>query len=319
MADAGLFVHKSARDAHEQITRLWDFMSPTIVAMWNLRWQVQGFLKVKPDATQDELKQRFALGSEIRGNEIKRACVDNSWDEQKNRFASILLTNSIAIFEEFLDGLVGLNLSGEKKTKTVKALQFPVQGGGRNYLQGYTAMGSTVPELVGAFSSGAALGKWYSKAKLQNLLLCYRVFKEIRNASVHAGGRATPEVMAAHAEFLPVATASALGVKEAPKYPAPMLNQVMTVDYRGVSMFSDVILRLIATYDRDFSDRRGALDDISNRLGKVPSLWRGRTVNAKKKQKIVDGLMHNAGMPVPNYTQGFMTWLKQTDRMPAGW
>jgi hypothetical protein len=43
MPDGSLFVYKCARDTHEQITRLWDFMSPTIVAMWNLRWQVQGF------------------------------------------------------------------------------------------------------------------------------------------------------------------------------------------------------------------------------------------------------------------------------------
>jgi hypothetical protein len=92
----GLFVHKCARDAHERITRLWDFMSPTVVAMWNLRWHVQGFLQVKPDATQDELKQRFALGSEIRGR-LRRASVEIRWEDRKARFSYILLTNSIAI------------------------------------------------------------------------------------------------------------------------------------------------------------------------------------------------------------------------------
>jgi hypothetical protein len=55
------------------------------------------FLQVKPDAAQDELKQRFALGSEIRGNEIKRTSVEISWKDQKARFSYILLTNSIAI------------------------------------------------------------------------------------------------------------------------------------------------------------------------------------------------------------------------------
>jgi hypothetical protein len=137
MPDGSLFVYKCARDAHEQITRLWDFMSPTIVAMWNLRWQVQGFLTVRPESTQQELVQRFALGSSIRGNEIKRACVDNSWEEQQGRFASILLTNTIAIFEEFLDGLVGLTIANEAQTRrTAKALQFPVASGGRNFQHG---------------------------------------------------------------------------------------------------------------------------------------------------------------------------------------
>src|SRR4029077_15181075 len=98
-------------------------MSPKIAAMWNLRCQVQGFLKVRPETTQQELVQRFALGSEVRGNEIKRACVDNSWEEQQARFAAILLTNTIAIFEDFLDGLVGLSITNETQARrTANAL-----------------------------------------------------------------------------------------------------------------------------------------------------------------------------------------------------
>jgi hypothetical protein len=66
MADGGVFVHQAATDAHAQITRLFDFMSPTIVAMWNLRWQVQGFVQAYPDATQQDIVKRFALGSGVR-------------------------------------------------------------------------------------------------------------------------------------------------------------------------------------------------------------------------------------------------------------
>jgi hypothetical protein len=54
-------------------------------------------VKVPPtDATQDELKQRFSLGGEIRGR-LRRASVEISWEDQKARFSYILLTNSIAI------------------------------------------------------------------------------------------------------------------------------------------------------------------------------------------------------------------------------
>jgi hypothetical protein len=271
------------------------------------------------DATQDELKQRFALGSEIRGNEIWRACVDNSWDDQKTRFAYILLTNSIAIFEEFLDGLVGLNLTGEKKSRAVKALQFPKQKSGRNYLHAYAAMNAFAPELKGVFSTGAALGKWYSGNKAQNLLLCYRFFKAIRNASVHAGGRATPEVMMAYAAFLPVATTASLGTKEVPKHTAPVLNQMIALNYRGVSYFSDVILRLIATYDRDLSDRKGALKDIDARLKKLGVEWWARPVNTKKKLRLLDGLMFSANLPKPNYTPDYMGFLSKTNRVPTSW
>jgi hypothetical protein len=319
MQDGSLFVHKCARDAHEQITRLWDFMSPTIVAMWNLRWQVQGFMHAKPDATQNDLVQRFALGSGVRGNEIKRACIENSWEDQTGRFASILLTNTIAIFEEFLDRFVELTLSGDAKTKAVKALQYPAMKTGRNYLQAYAALGRSLPELEGVFNSGAALGRWYTGGNLQNLLLCYRFFKEIRNAGVHSGGRATVGLMDAYAAFQPIASAALLGVKEVPKHTAPTLNQVVTPNLRGVSAFSDVVLRLIATYDRDLSDRKGALCDIDVRLGKLPLTWRGRPVTAKKRQKVITGLLHSATLPTANQTAGFITFLKKTDRIPSTW
>jgi hypothetical protein len=98
MADAGSFVYGCSRDAHAQITQLSDFISPTIVAMWNLRWQVQGFVAAFPEAKQADIVQRFALGSKTKGNELKRACIDNSWEEQKRRFSSVLLINTISVF-----------------------------------------------------------------------------------------------------------------------------------------------------------------------------------------------------------------------------
>lgn len=320
MPDGGLFVHKCARDAHEQLTRLSDFISPTIVAMWNLRWQVQGFVKVRPQTTQEELVQRFALGSNIRGNEIKRACVDNSWSDQEARFSSILLTNTIAIFEEFLDGLVGLTISDEEKArKFAKALQYPVAAKGRNYTDAYAALGTPLPELAGVFTSGAALGRWYSGKSIQNLLICYRFFKEMRNAVVHNGGKATTELVTAYSLFKPIATPALLGVKEVPKHNAPVLGQVTLPDLRGAYGFGDVVLRLIATYDRDLSDRRGGLASVDDRLGTLPGINRAREIKVSRRARLIAGLFQNAYFPKANLTPGFNAFLKKTGRIPDYW
>jgi hypothetical protein len=320
MPDGGLFVYKCARDAHEQITRLSDFVSPTIVAMWNLRWQVQGFIGAMPRATQDDIVQRFALGSDVRGNEIKRACVENSWEDQQSRFSSILLTNTIAIFEEFLEGLVSATIaSDEARRKAVKALQFPVAQRGKNYLGGYAALGLKIPELAGVFNSGKALGRWYSGAHVQNLLLCYRFFKEIRNVGVHNGGRATQELMNAYAGFLPVATPTNLGLKEVPKHAAPVLDQVILPELRGAYGFSDVVLRLIATYDRELSDRKGALAEIDRRMKVLPGVKRSHSIEPGKRTRLIDGLFLEANLPKGNLTPAFFEFLKRTKRIPAHW
>ena len=242
MADSSVFVHASARDAHRQITQLSDFVSPTIVAMWNLRWQVAEYLQIRPGASQADLAARFASGTGMHGNELKRACVTNSWDQQQERFASVLSTNTIAIYEDFADQLASLTLNGDTKRRTYKDLQYPSLSG-RGFERAYSALGPAVPELLGVFTTPS---KWHSPTQIQALTYCFRFFKELRNALTHNGGRATPELMGAYGDFAPVATPSALGVKEAPAHEVPILGQPIKLVLRGVYGFSDVVLRMIA-------------------------------------------------------------------------
>ena len=64
------------RDAAHRITSLFDFVWPTAAALWNLRWQVQGFLNEVPNATEQELHQRFMSGSRIQWTNLRRACIE---------------------------------------------------------------------------------------------------------------------------------------------------------------------------------------------------------------------------------------------------
>lgn len=318
MADGGAFVYGCSRDAHAQITQLSDFISPTIVAMWNLRWQVQGFVAAYPEAKQSDIVQRFALGSKTKGNEIKRACIDNSWDEQKSRFASIFLTNTISIFEDFAENLTSLTLTGDAQRRAYKALQYPVAPTGRNYTNAYAELGNTIPELAGVFSSPANASRWYSGAKIQELLLCYRVFKEIRNALSHNGGKASQALLDAHQRFVPVATTSDLGVREVPIYTPPVLNQTVELDLRGIYGFSDIVLRIIATYDVDLSDRPGALLEVGRRLGRIEGSARAR-VDPEKQKKRIEGLLRQSFLPSAIQTPQFKQYLRDTDKIPNYW
>ncbi len=318
MADGGAFVYGCSRDAHAQITQLSDFISPTIVAMWNLRWQVQGFVAAYPEAKQSDIFQRFALGSKAKGNEIQRACIDNSWDEQKSRFASIFLTNTISIFEDFLEVLVGITLSGDAKRRAYKALQYPVAPTGRNYTNAYAELGSATPELTGVFNNTANASRWYSGGKIQALLLCYRVFKEIRNALSHNGGKATQALLDAHQRFVPVATTVDLGVREVPIYSTPVLNQQIILDLYGIYGFSDIILRIIATYDIDLSDRPGALIEIERRLGRIEGAARAH-VDPDKQKKRIEGMLRQSFIPSAIQTNQFKKYLRDTDRIPPHW
>jgi hypothetical protein len=125
--------------------------------------------------------------------------------------------------------------------------------------------------------------------------------------------------MQAYAAFQPVATATQLGVKQVPSHVPPLLGEVMLPNLRGTYAFSDVVLRLIATYDRDLSDRSGAFLDVDRRLGRISALQRSRTNPPKKQTKLITGLLINAKLPRGNLTGGFMNYLKTTNRIPANW
>ena len=50
--------------ALDEVVRLFDFVWPTAAAMWNLRWQVQGYEKNRDGCTEKELAERFLTGSD---------------------------------------------------------------------------------------------------------------------------------------------------------------------------------------------------------------------------------------------------------------
>ena len=53
--------------AEKQISELFSFVWAAAPALWNLRWQVDGFLRAAPDASEKEITDRFILGSDIHG------------------------------------------------------------------------------------------------------------------------------------------------------------------------------------------------------------------------------------------------------------
>jgi hypothetical protein len=92
--------------AAEEITRLFDFTWPTAIALWNLRWQVAGFLSVVPDASYEDVASRFVVGSGIRGADIRAMHKNITWEQQQTRFAEFVLTNIFAIYESWARRLV---------------------------------------------------------------------------------------------------------------------------------------------------------------------------------------------------------------------
>src|SRR4051794_12318185 len=76
------FFFGSSATFQRQLRALYDLINPSLAAMWNLRWQVRGYVDQRPDATNDELHGRFVAGSGIGSANLRRQCVESTWEEQ---------------------------------------------------------------------------------------------------------------------------------------------------------------------------------------------------------------------------------------------
>ncbi len=245
--------------AHVQLSKLFDFVWPTAAAMWNLRWQVNGFVQAVPNATVQQLEARFTEGAELHGVNLRRACIEHNWDDQKEAFARLLLTNTVAIYEGWIDEV--LSALNRNTQQLRKSLQFPdpVGGAGSGVSAAIAAITAVESALLKTtFRGSLTKGRYYALAKLDAMMRCYRFFKELRNSDMHGGSIATHRLMDAHAAFVPVATTALLGVPEVPVHLPPVLGEPIRLNLRGTVGFSHIVLKIIATLDAELSRSKDA-------------------------------------------------------------
>jgi hypothetical protein len=267
-----------------------------------LRWQVDGFLRIKSDATDKELDNRFVLGSGIHGANIRRACSELTWEQQQEEFAKFLLTTIFAVYESWLK--IVLEDMGAWNKQIEKQLQFPTSMiAGKKDGIGAAIDSITLHEsqmLKDAFYASMISFRKNSIVHLDNLMKCYRYFKECRNCLVHNGGIADNKAEQAYLEFSAIANPIDLGIKEVPHHSPIILNSPIHLDLRGIVGFCDVILRLIATLDAEFS-RSSKAEKIFqcywvNTLGKRYTL---KTKDPQKRKHQLERLVIKLDLPKP--------------------
>ena len=306
MARAFLAASSSAQD---QITGLYDFVWPTAAALWNLRWQVNGYIVARPNAGVDELQARFIEGSGIRGANLRRACIEHGWDDQQEKLAEVLLTNLFAIYEGWEDEVRTKSKPHLGDCLAAKCFQIPSKAKeALNKLESADA-----DEAAKLFWEQLRREKMYDPSLVQNWLKCYRYFKELRNDIVHQGGRAGKWTVDTYNAFKPIATPVGLGVKEVPLHlPVSVEGQQVRLHLRGVVGFSDILRRLIITIDCEFlrSDAAGPLlvERLKDELGDLRRESKGK--QGSKLESLIRGRLKGSSLPVPQDVKAIVSTMR---------
>ncbi|MFI8322042.1 hypothetical protein [Streptomyces sp. NPDC085529] len=297
---------KESSDFANRNSQLFDFIHTSSAALWNLRWQVQGFVAVTPKATDRELSGRFTSGSGISANNLRGTCIDTPWDDQLGQFAQIVSANLIAMYEGWAEELM-LKFGNGSLGKWV---QWPSKG---SYGQTRNGVGEALAaaratgvsaDMEKAFHPAYAGQRKYSLSHLDALLVLYRYHKEIRNSYMHRGGVANQDAVRAWQN------ASALTRADIGGRSAPMVTQVVNgamvgADIRESIQLSDVLLRIVCTIDAEL-----CFTDLGER--NFLAGWRGNESNRKfaalpgdplRREKRLARICRKAGYVSPSDTE----------------
>lgn len=312
--DSRLLFFQTSQALFTSLSALFDFIWPTAAAMWNLRWQVRGYVAVNPEASVEELDGRFVAGSGIRGANLRRACVEHSWEQQQEEFAKLLLINAIALFESWVRDI--LKSLGSPSMQLEKHLQNPTrvkQGKREGVWHAVEVLTATESSLIcrSFYPSLLTHGK-NSRQHLDELLTLYRFFKECRNCLMHNGGLADQKACIAYNEFAAVATVGRLGLKEVPLHAQLSPGQSITIFLRGVVGLCDVIMRIVATLDAEFARSEQAELEIYRRWiakygGRKNTL---KTTDLDRRKRQTEKLMTKLGFPAPKEAEEIAGFLR---------
>jgi hypothetical protein len=302
----------TSRRVAGRLTDIFDFVWPTAAAIWNLRWQVEGLVRAVPMITEEDLLGRFVAGSGIRGANLRRACIELSWADQQREFARFLLFEFCTLYEAWCEG--ALQEMGITEDLS-KHLQFPdaidkhgKKSGVSHALTRILVPASTV--LATALFPVLSKNRKYSLTKLDNLLRCYRYFKELRNLLIHGGGNGAKKLIAAETEYSQLSAAD-LGVSERPEFVPNASGSPAAISLRGVVGFGEVVLRLVCTLDVEFSKAGKAEAVFIRRWNDTHGKKLIHTAaDAMARRERIYRLVRKIGLPTPIWSAQFEAWLK---------
>lgn len=313
----------ASSDFAESVIDLFDSVWPCAAAMWNLRWQVKGFVAETTDATDDALRARFIEGSGIKGANLRRACISHNWTRQQGFFARVVLVNLIAHYEAWCKS-IGEQFAkpplanSEDQSAAIRRIEMALQAWGQpgdaymGIVQCVQSLKSRKsPTLAASFGVNYLCSERYSPHRLEALMRCFRFFKELRNCLAHHGGRADVRLLKTFQLWQPHATSANFGANDVVKQSIPSLGSPCSIDLRAVVGFGDVLFDIVATVDAMLVDTTIAETDLFQRWrGEGESKMRIRRDKTDAKSKIC-GAAGRIGIMKPIVTPALISLLRQ--------
>lgn len=292
---------RATQNALNSLTSMSDLVHSLTVAMWNTRSQVIGTYTIYPEVTGKQLAAKYGLGSGIHGVNYKRTFVDTSWEAHQESIAWLFLNNIIPIYEAWTASLQTEAFPVTNGNISAGAMKNPITAAGGGIVGEINRLTASESQIIkDAFYSQYASKKHRCFANLNNLLICFRYFKQMRNCYMHNNGKANSDLIDRYNEFSNITSASDLNMSEIPEHYAPALNDKIRISLRGVIGFSQVVIQIMLTSDTELLRSQYAEKEMLERLRKV--LPAPKTINGNRTRaaRQITGIFRAAGYIEPD-------------------
>lgn len=296
----------STQAVSRRLGDLFNFAWTTAAALWNLRWQVKGFVEATGHADHYQLNDRFVKGSGITSADLISTCLNTTWHGQQEQFAKFVLFELCAIYEGWLDDVVPRAVPNSRVRDVIKSLQFPTRPGNQYSLR-------QAIQVVNRRRSAVMKAEFFpilksnpknSWSNIEDLLVAYRYFKEVRNSLIHSGGFADVRVVDARNDLAAIPFLN-LGLKEALQLPPLAVGDRVNVGLRNVVGLSSIVHRLVVTLDAALAVSKSSERDFLKRFAasnKNPDVL-SKTDTAKRLRHL-KRMLGKAQVPRPSALSG---------------
>lgn len=244
------FFFEATRRAIDELGDIMDEFSSALVSLCLMREVVNKLVANGRTPTSIKQDDMLLTPSGVRWDNFNKNFVKQTWTCQKESFAWHLLNSVCAVFEGWVAEI--LRLIPKRciidMRKVERDLQFPAKA--TKILDDLAAI-FPAPSFLSEYSQLYNTHVLYSKANIDSLLYCYRLFKEMRNCGVHNGRIATACCFNALQDYMRNCTKLALGEKEVPKVNVFVVDGPISLSFRGVIGLTHIIMKIIITYDAE--------------------------------------------------------------------
>ena len=245
------------KNAYNRITEIYDLIHPIIISFANFKTEVMGFKSVFPNVKEKDVTNRYNLpGVRSTKTGYLNIFMNEDIDVFEGKVSWLLLINIFSIYEGWLEALMNGPFNDVKQQKSIKKLQYSDDIKAEIIRLQQSESGV----MRQCFLPTLQRNTHYTSTDIEDLLKCYRFFKELRNCNIHSDRKVTEGVINAYNEFNLVR--SNIVVKSTFIVPTPIINTEYNLLLDDVIAFSNVVLDLIVVIDAELTCSQVAEDIV---------------------------------------------------------